>query len=59
MTCDDEGNLVPANFCAEPMVDGIPGKACPLVRCEEPITAEPPIIVDPPGMTLSSMNHFL
>ena len=59
MTCDDEGNLVPANFCAEPMEDGIPVIACPAVKCEAPPTAEPPIIVDPPGMSYLSVNCFL
>ena len=58
MKCDDEGNLVPANFCAEPIVEGIPGMGCPDVKCEEPPTAEPPIIVDPPGMNYSSINGF-
>ena len=58
MTCDEEGNLVPADHCAEPSVHGMPGIACPLVRCEAPVTAEPPIIVDPPGMNYSTINRF-
>ena len=59
LTCDDEGNMVPANVCTAPMMEGVPGIPCPVVQCIAPPISEPPITVDPPSMKCSSINHFL